>query len=149
MTRIQATLLLSLLLGFFHISTEAKSVFKMICFDPWFSFIKDGIKSVEGRKNSPTYSSLEVGDLIEFINGDEHFTARVVELRTYATLEEYLLDVTYQKAVPGVTSLEEAINIYLQWSAQEEIERYGFLGIFIALESPAHENNGSSCHNPS
>jgi ASC-1-like (ASCH) protein len=105
--------------------------FQMTCDEPWFSFIRKGIKPVEGRKNSPKYQSIQAGDFIDFSNGKEEFRAVVTEIRVYASLENYLADVTVQKALPHIASLEEAINTYHQWSTPEEIRTYGFLGIFI------------------
>lgn len=106
-------------------------VFPMICDEPWFSFIRKGIKPVEGRKNSLKYQKIQEGDFIDFSNGNENFRAIVTEIRTYVSLEDYLNDVTVQKALPNVISLEEAIKIYHQWSTPEEIQKQGFLGIFI------------------
>jgi ASC-1-like (ASCH) protein len=107
------------------------TVFNLICDEPWFSLIRQGVKPVEGRKNSPKYQNIHPGDFIDFSNGVEHFRAIVLEIRVYASLEEYLNDVTYQKALPGITSLEEAVHTYHQWSTPEEIEQHGFLGIFV------------------
>jgi ASC-1-like (ASCH) protein len=107
------------------------TVFKMFCDEPWFSCIREGIKPVEGRKNTPKYQKIQVGDLIEFSNEKETFLAIVTNIKAYASLEAYLKDVTFKKALPGISSFEEAINIYHQWSTPEEIRKFGFLGIFI------------------
>lgn len=107
------------------------TIFKMTCDEPWFSYIQKGIKPVEGRKNTPKYQKIRVGDIIDFSNEKENFLAIVTDIRVYASLENYLNDVMFQKALPGISSFEEAINIYHQWSTPKEIQKYGFLGIFI------------------
>jgi ASC-1-like (ASCH) protein len=101
------------------------------CDEPWYSFIKNGIKPVEGRKNSPKYQNVKVGDLIKFTYANDHFLVRVSEIKKYDSLEEYLNDVTLEKALPGVTSLADACRIYHQWSTPQEISQFGFLGIFV------------------
>lgn len=111
-------------------------VFQMHCDEPWFSLILKGIKPVEGRKNSPKHQQIRTGDFIEFSNGSQKFLSLVTEVRSYASLEDYLEDVTVQKALPTVSSLEEAIKIYRQWSTPEEIQKYGFLGIFVKPHLP-------------
>lgn len=103
----------------------------IICDEPWFSYIRRGLKPVEGRKNSPKYQNIKAGDVIDFSNGNDNFQAIVIEVRSYALLEDYLRDVTVQKALPGVTLFDEAINIYHQWNTPNEIQEWGFLGIFI------------------
>lgn len=101
------------------------------CEDPWFSLIRQGVKPVEGRKATHTYKKITAGDIINFSNGQEHFKATVVEVRHYPSLEDYLTDVTVEKALPGVASYEEALKIYHQWSTPEKLKEYGFLGIFV------------------
>lgn len=107
------------------------TTFNIHCDDPWFSYILQGIKTVEGRKKTHTYKKIKVGDKINFSNGKESFIANVTEIREYDTIEKYLEDVTPEKALPGIKTTEEALNIYYQWSPEEKIKQYGFLGIFI------------------
>ncbi len=101
------------------------------CDDPWFTHIKQGRKPVEGRKKTHSYKRIRAGDYINFSNGQESFLASVTEIRDYETLEEYLEDVTLAKALPGVKTMQEALDIYYEWSPEEKIRQYGFLGIFV------------------
>jgi len=107
------------------------SIFNIHCADPWFSYIRKGIKTVEGRKKTHTYEKIRVGDQIHFTNGQDSFLANVIEIREYDSLEKYLEDVTLEKALPGTKSLAEGLSIYYQWSTEEQIRQYGFLGIFV------------------
>jgi len=107
------------------------AIFNIHCEDPWFSYIREGIKPVEGRKNTHTYQKIGVGDQISFSNGKDSFIANVIEIREYRSIEDYLEDVTLEKALPGVKTIQEGLNIYYQWSTEEKIRQYGFLGIFI------------------
>lgn len=107
------------------------TVFNIHCEDPWFSYIRQGIKTVEGRKKTHSYEKIKVGDQINFSNGKENFIADVTEIRKYKSLEEYFEDVTLEKALPGIKSIEEGLDIYYQWSTEEKIREYGFLGIFV------------------
>ena len=74
---------------------------------------------------------MQAGDYIKFFYGSDNFVAQVIEVKKFSTLEEYLNTVTLEKALPGIATVEEAVKIYLQWSSREEIEKYGFLGIFV------------------
>ena len=103
----------------------------MHCEDPWFSYIRQGIKPVEGRKGTHSYKKIKVGDKINFINGNDNFLADVTEIREYPSLEDYLKDVTPEVALPGIKTIKDAVDVYLQWSSEEKIRQYGFLGIFI------------------
>ncbi len=107
------------------------AAFNIHCDDPWFSYIRQGLKPVEGRKATHSYKKITTGDFINFSNGTESFKALVTEIRQYESLEAYLEDVTLAKALPGVNTLQEGLDIYYQWSTEEKIKQYGFLGIFI------------------
>lgn len=107
------------------------ATFNIHCDDPWFSYILQGIKPVEGRKATHSYKKIKVGDFINFSNGKDSFIAAVTEIREYASIEQYLEDVTLEKALPGVNSIEEGLKIYYEWSPEEKIRQYGFLGIFV------------------
>lgn len=105
------------------------------CEDPWFSKIKSGEKKVEGRKNALKYQSLKKGDLLRFYFKDESLVMRITKIVHYKVLEEYLVKEGIQNALPGASSLEEALAVYHQWSSDEEIAKVGgFLGIH--LETP-------------
>ncbi len=107
------------------------------CEDPWFSLLEKGIKPVEGRKAQEKYLSLKPGDRVCFhcVGSERSFMAIVERVDKFSTLREYLEKVTIQKALPGITTLEKAIAIYLQWSTEKEIEQLGFVGIWIKLLS--------------
>ena len=107
------------------------TTFDIHCDDPWFTYIRQGIKPVEGRKKTHSYKKIKAGDQINFSNGQESFFANVTEIREYDSIEKYLEDVSLENALPGIKSIEEALNIYYQWSTEEKVRQYGFLGIFI------------------
>jgi len=107
------------------------TIFNIHCDEPWFSLIRQGVKTVEGRKNTHSYKKIKIGDKINFSNGKESFLADVKEIREYSSIEEYLNDVSLENALPGVKSIQEGLDIYYQWSTEAKIKQSGFLGIFI------------------
>ena len=42
-----------------------------------------------------------------------------------------LLTETIERALPGIKTIEEARALYYQWNSEDEIRKYGFLGIQI------------------
>jgi|GEM_PF-607762 len=106
--------------------------------EPWFSLIKQGIKTVEGRKATKLFKKIKAGDQIQFTNGTDIFMAVVEDVRSYPTVEKYLEETTLAKALPGINTMEEALEIHYLWSAKDNINEYGFLGIFI---KPMLQNN--------
>jgi ASC-1-like (ASCH) protein len=105
------------------------------CQEPWFSKIRAGIKRIEGRKYSPKYAALKPGDLLEFYCNDQSFISKVIEVKVYNTLEEYLETEGYENALPEVGSLLDAIALYLQYNSREELNNAGgFLAIHIQVK---------------
>jgi ASC-1-like (ASCH) protein len=80
--------------------------------NPWFNKLKNGEKKVEGRKYDSKYEGISE---IEFECDGEVITKKVVTVKHYETLYEYLNEEKYNLVLPGVTSLENAINIYLSF----------------------------------
>lgn len=106
---------------------------KLHCQDPWFSLIAEGKKSVEGRKNLASFRSWQPGDTLVFYCGERSFKTRIMALRRYDSLEDYLITETLERVLPGVKTISEGIATYLQWSTLQEIKALGFLAIEIEL----------------
>lgn len=67
-------------------------------------------------------------------NKSKTFRAVVTGVNRYeapGALEKYLKGETLERALPGVKTIEEGMEKYLQWSTMEEIEKYGMLGIQV------------------
>ena len=105
--------------------------------EPWFSFIRNGLKKVEGKKGSPKWVNLKVGDKIKFINKNSSFIAKIIRINRYCTLDDYLTNETLSKVLPGIKTIEEGKGIYtsspISWT-QEEIHNYGIMALELSLE---------------
>jgi ASC-1-like (ASCH) protein len=106
--------------------------------NPYFYLIKSGKKVVEGKKISPKWEKLKVGDNIKFTNGLESFDAVVLGITKYTggenNLRDYLIGETLDRTLPGVNSIDAAEMIYMSppisWTP-EEIKKYGVMAILV------------------
>lgn len=114
----------------------------MECCEPWFTYIKEGTKTVEGRKGTPNWKKIKVGDIITFVNEQkQQFNVSVTGVNVYKTekgksaLEWYLKKETLQRTLPdpNIQTFEDGLKVYQQWSSKTEIDKYGFLGIQLSL----------------
>ena len=102
---------------------------------PTFDYIKDGIKTVEGRKNSLKYQKYNVGDLLEFVHNNEKVLTIINNINKYETVEDYLRKETLKRALPCVKTIKDGVEVYNLWTSNEERENlrikygFGFLGI--------------------
>lgn len=101
----------------------------------YFDQIKSGAKAVEGRKRTAKWASLRMGDefLLKCKDSEEQLKVRIVGINEYADLKAYLMGEDLNRALPGITSLEEGIAIYKQWWTDTEIATHGILGLQLLV----------------
>lgn len=103
--------------------------------DPWFSYLVSGVKSVEGRKKSPKWVGLKAGQevMLRCKQTGERRRCIITYIHEYENLPEYLVNEGVGRCLPGVNNLKDAVDIYRQWSTDEELSQYKFLGIGIKV----------------
>lgn len=103
--------------------------------EPYYSLIKSGIKLVEGRKISDKWNNIRYDDIITITcDNTSSFNVKVTGITLYLPsigdpLNEYLNCETVARTLPGILSIEDGRNIYLQWSTEDEIKEMGMMGI--------------------
>ncbi|EAY14327.1 Archaea-specific enzyme related to ProFAR isomerase, putative [Trichomonas vaginalis G3] len=84
--------------------------------EPWFSYVEQGKKTIEGRLEREEWSKIKPGDIIEFYNSDtgskRAFQVKVVDIKKYSSFKSLINTEGLNNILPGVTSLEEGIKIY-------------------------------------
>lgn len=106
---------------------------------PTYTYIKQGIKTVEGRKYSEKYQKYKRGDTLIFTFKKEKLKTKITYIHRYKTVEDYLRRETLKKALPCVDTIKKGVEIYNLWTSEEEREKlrkkfgYGFMGIGIEL----------------
>jgi len=108
---------------------------------PTYDYIKSGIKTVEGRLYKSKYIFYQIGDKLTFVNNDtkEEFPTIITDIRKYKTLEDYLVNEGFDKVLPCVKSMKNAIDIYNRWSNEKERkelqDKYGFSFMGIQVKN--------------
>jgi ASC-1-like (ASCH) protein len=117
---------------------DTKELITMEISEPYFSFIRSGIKKVEGRKKSPTWERIRFEKkLLITCQNKVPFAVKTKNIRYYPSspyniddpLTTYLACEGLNQVLPGTKTLNEGRNIYLKWSSQEEINKYGMMAI--------------------
>jgi ASC-1-like (ASCH) protein len=97
----------------------------------WFKELQAGNKTIEGKRDSRTWSGMKVGDRIVFESDGKTFEMYVFAIRRYKTLLRYLAIEGLGRTLPGVLTIEEGIAQYLEYWTEEEIRRDGILAIEV------------------
>ncbi len=80
--------------------------------EPWLSEIVSGRKTVEGKRGPASKFTPLIGQDVRFFNRQQSVVRRVIAVRHYDTLDEYL-DAEWQAAAPHMPSKEAAKAAYL------------------------------------
>jgi ASC-1-like (ASCH) protein len=92
--------------------------------NPWLDKIISGEKTIEGRKGDVNKFYGMIGKKILLYNDIIRITMTLVAVRHYDTLLNYLRGETL-KVLPGVQTIEEAVDVYHKFYSDHEIELAG------------------------
>ncbi|KAI5582999.1 hypothetical protein POPTR_007G132100v4 [Populus trichocarpa] len=97
--------------------------------EPYFSLLKDGRKTIEGRCATGDYIRIEPGDLI-LVN--KIVVLKVEDVRRYASFSKMLQAENLEKVLPGVKTVEEGVKIYRKFYTEEKEMSNGVLAICVS-----------------
>ena len=96
----------------------------------WYRKIEDCKKRIEGRKGTLKYQRVQIFDMAKIVDAANHnnfFFKRVIGIKRYPDLRQYLEQEGLRQALPGVMTIEEGIEVYLNFWTFEEVEEFGIL----------------------
>lgn len=103
---------------------------------PWFEYIQNGAKIYEGRRRTPKIALLQPGDTVSFYHyrdkDREPFSKKIKKIHNFKTFEEGLTVLPLGQCLPGVTSIDEGVRIYLRFVSIETQIKDGI--VMIELE---------------
>lgn len=97
--------------------------------EPYYSFILNGQKIVEGRLNKGKFKDIEVGDEI-VINQESRF--KVLAKNIYLSFREMIEKEGVENVVPDAKSIEDAINAYYKFYSKEDEQEFGVVAIGLS-----------------
>lgn len=103
--------------------------------EPYFSFLKDGRKTIEGRLRRGEYTNLKTGDHIIVQNDTKIDSVEVIvqDVRRYPNFQAMLQTEELAKILPNISSVDEASRVYNQfYTAKDEIQ-FGVIAIEVSL----------------
>jgi ASC-1-like (ASCH) protein len=103
--------------------------------EPWFTLIKEGRKTVEGRLNKGEFAQMRAGDTIIWTNNDDSFKTKIKSIQKYNTFYEYLEGEGIKSALPvdEVQTVKDGVDVYYKYYTREEEEKYGVLAVRLEL----------------
>ncbi len=107
--------------------------------EPWFSLIKCGLKTIEGRLNKGDFEKMKRNDILTFQNEDfesvglRSFQVRITSKKIYPSFESYLIGEKLSKCLPPIETIEDGVKIYYQYYSKEDEAKYHIVAIRFKL----------------
>ncbi|XP_042984725.1 uncharacterized protein LOC122313629 isoform X1 [Carya illinoinensis] len=97
--------------------------------EPFFSQLKDGQKTIEGRCAVGDYNRIASGSLILF---NKCVIFEVQDVQWHASFSNMLGAESLAKVLPGVETIEEGVQIYRRFYTEEKERSNGVLAIYVS-----------------
>jgi ASC-1-like (ASCH) protein len=97
--------------------------------EPYYSYITNGQKTVEGRLNKGKFAQIQVGDHL-LINSGSKF--KVERKTNYDSFLEMVEAEGVKNVVPDKKEIEEAVNVYYNFFTKEQEREFGVVAMEIS-----------------
>ena len=97
--------------------------------EPYYTFVINGQKTVEGRLNKGKFASIQKGDI--FVLAPENIEFEVIEKNIYKSFREMIESEKIENVIPDKTNIEEATKVYYKFYTKEQEEKFGVVAIKI------------------
>jgi ASC-1-like (ASCH) protein len=101
--------------------------------NPWFTLIKQGRKTIEGRLNKGQFSRLEVGQIVMWENAGQTVKTKLVRIEKYQSFSDMLVNEGLRHTVPGKETLKDGVDVYRGFYSEAKEAEHGVLAIEVKL----------------
>ena len=103
--------------------------------EPWFSHIKAGRKSIEGRLNKGKFASLKKGQYVRWSNNGKSVLTKITDIRNYKTFGKMLINEGLRNVLPdtSIKTLEDGEAVYYGFYTREKEAEFGILAIELVV----------------
>lgn len=103
--------------------------------EPYFTFLKNGKKTIEGRICEGKYAQICAGEQIQVFTNDEtdSVIVEIVRVTRYASFLEMLETEDLHKVLPDAKSVEHGAEVYRRFYSVEEEAKFGVVAIKVRL----------------
>ena len=121
--------------GGFEIELNCKYDYEVHVSEPWYTHIKEGRKTVEGRPKRNTFAEMQVGQTVKFFNKqlNENFCAKIIEISEHKTFFDMIRSNGLENVLPGIINIDEGVDVYMQYYNKEIESQYGVVGIKVQV----------------
>ncbi|CAM8901153.1 unnamed protein product [Rhodiola kirilowii] len=110
------------------INALGRTNFEMHVQEPFFSYLRDGLKVVEGRCARGDFNRIRHGDNLLL---NQCVMLEVQDVHKYDSFSEMLVLEGLSRVLPGVETIEEGVRVYRRFYTEIEERSFGVLAIQV------------------
>lgn len=103
--------------------------------EPWFSAIKHGKKTIEGRLRKNKFASVKPGTTMVIRNSTKSkspaIVAVVIDVVRYDSFHEFLVQEGLSHTLPGLTSIADGVDVYREFYNEQMEKEHGVVAIHL------------------
>lgn len=101
--------------------------------EPYFTFLKNGQKTVEGRVREGKYCNIKPGDEIDVFNVEETESVLVSVKRVacYKSIKDMLTKEGVKKLLPDMETIDQGVEVYRNFYTPEQEKKFGVVAIEV------------------
>lgn len=100
---------------------------------PWFEYLREGQKQFEGRLAYKDYKDYQIGDelIVHLANNQtiKPFTLTIINIQQFVSFHSALKSLGIDRVLPGITSINSALQIYESFYTTQQQQQYGIIMI--------------------
>lgn len=107
----------------------------------FFDLMVSGHKTIEGRLNVGKWATCNPDDVIIFKRKDpdgnlsmDIVVVKIISITRYSTFRELLTQEGLRRVFPGVSNIEDGINLYSTWYSISDQVSHGVLAIEVQID---------------
>ena len=108
--------------------------------EPWFTHIKNGTKTAEGRLNNGVFAQMQVGDVVEWYNNSnkqiKKCLTRITHINHYRTFYDMIRAERLMHTLPerNIRTIQQGVDdVYYKYYSPEDEKKYGVVAIQIEV----------------
>ncbi|MFO7807444.1 MAG: ASCH domain-containing protein [Candidatus Moraniibacteriota bacterium] len=105
------------------------NLFKINVQEPYYDYIINGQKTIEGRLNKGKFSLMQIGDHL-LINNE--FKCKIKRKTNYKSFQSMIESEGVKSVVPDKKGIQEATNVYYNFFTKEQEQKFGVVAIKIS-----------------
>jgi ASC-1-like (ASCH) protein len=121
-------------------SSRMKPNFSKHVSEPWYSLIKAGVKTAEGRLNKGDFAQMKIGDIVEWFNTEgskkKSFLTRIVGINHYHSFDAMIRGERLKNTLPlsSIRTIKQGVEeVYYKYYTPEDERKYGIVAIQLEV----------------